>query len=212
MTASPKNNSKGFTLIEMLVATAVFSVVLMVCGIALLQISRTFYKGVTITNTQEVARLVIDEISGSVSFSAGDIQPLVANSGSEGYCVGNLRYSFKPGQMLADDNTQHAFVVDRLDDLPTPLLCSSSVQALDLSAGALPNNPRELLSPRMRVSKFSIINQGNRLYSISLKLATGDDDLLSNPTLATAQCSGFMSGSQFCSVVELTTVVQKRLQ
>lgn len=214
-------NSKGFTIVELLVATSVFSVVLMICTTALLQISRTFQKGVTVTNTQEVARSVIDEISDAIAYSAGDIQPLTVNNGSKGYCLGNLRYSYLPGIMLNEASTTHAFVVDRLDELGVPLQCSSTVQALDLSTNPLPNNPRELLAPRMRVVKFSITNQGGtgRLYSVNIKLVTGAFDLLT-PSLASettpagsdVKCGGILTGSQYCSTVELTTVVQKRLQ
>ncbi len=214
-------SSKGFTIVEMLVATAVFSVVLMICTTALLQISRTFQKGVTVTNTQEVARSVIDEISDSISYSAGDIQPLTVNNGSEGFCIGNLRYSYLRGIMLNEASTTHAFVVDRLDQLAPPLQCSTTVQALNLSTNPLPNNPRELLAPRMRVARFSITNQGgiSRLYSVNIKLVTGEFDLLipkpaseNTPADPIVKCGGILTGSQYCSTVELTTVVQKRLQ
>lgn len=204
--------TNGFTVVEMLVATAVFSMVLMVVSIGLLQISRTFYKGVTVTNTQEVARSIIDEIAASIEFSASDIQPLTPNGSTQGYCVGNIRYSFRPGQMLTDNSTSHAFVTDRLDKLTPPLGCASSVQAMNLSTPMLPANSRELLSPRMRVSKFSVTSLGNRLYKVSLRLVSGENDLLANPTLPNATCTGLLNGSQFCATVELTTVVQKRLQ
>lgn len=197
------SNSHGFTVIEMLISTAVFSVVLLVCSIALLQIGRTFYKGVTVTRTQEVARAVIDDVASSVEFSSSNVVPLAPNNGSRGYCVGNTRYSFRLGQMLPDTGSPHVLVADR------PAVCSGSAQDLQ---GPLSATSRELLSPRMRVANFVITPNANRLYSINLRLVTGEDDLLSNPNGTNANCGGLLAGAQYCAAIELTTVVQKRIQ
>lgn len=194
---------QGFTVVELLVATAVFSVVLLVCSIGLIQISRTFYKGVTVTHTQEVARAVIDDVASSVEFSSSNVVTLTANNGSNGYCVGNTRYSYRLYQELPDSGTPHALVADK------PAVCSGAAQ--DIS-GSLTANSRELLSPSMRVSKFTITSSANRLYKINIKLATGEDDMLSNYNNANANCKSILAGTQFCAVIELTTSVQKRVQ
>lgn len=197
------SHSDGFTVVELLIATAVFSVVLLVCSIGLIQISRTFYKGITVTRTQEVARAVVDDVASSVEFSSSNVVTLSPNNGSLGYCVGNTRYSYRLYQKLPDSGTPHVFVADK------PAVCSGSAQDLQ---GSLTANSRELLSPSMRVSKFTITANSNRLYSINIKLASGDDDLLANYGNANATCSGILAGTQFCATVELTTVVQKRVQ
>lgn len=203
---------RGFTVVEMLVATTVFSVILLVCSIGLLQIGRTFYKGVTVTKTQEVARAVIDDVAGSVEFSGGAVTAIAPNNGTRGYCAGNVRYSYYLGRMLPENGSTHSLVADRLD-MAGPLTCGAAIPALDLSGGALPSSARELLGARMRISKFNLACNGvTRLCDINIRLVTGEDDLLSDPNGPNANCSGLLAGSQFCSSVELTTVVQKRVQ
>lgn len=202
---SDVTHQKGFTVIEMLISTSVFAVVLLVCSAALLQISRTFYKGVTVTNTQEVARSVVDEIASAVEFSSTNPSGLLTNGATKGYCLGNTRISFRPGTMLGDPGVTHVLVAD------SPVTCSAP---LDLTNTALPGavNPRELVSPRMRVSNLVITSSSNRLYNITIRLVTGEDDLLSSPGGTNANCSGVLAGAQFCAAIELTTVVQKRIQ
>jgi hypothetical protein len=46
---------------------------------------------------------------------------------------------------------------------------------------------------------------------VQVRVIYGDDDLLSNPTAANANCKS-QAGSQFCAVSDLTTVVVKRVQ
>ena len=179
-------------------------------------------------NTNEVAPAVITVISSSSTYTSAGIQPLTAvtTAGvtSRGYCAGNLRYSFVQGRMLSDDNTQHGLVADRLDQLPTPLQCSTATPALDLTAAALPSTARELLAPRMRVSYLSILSPTDisRLYRLHIRLVTGPDDVLDDkldsnglpgaPDGVLDTCNGVLGGSQYCAAVELTTTVQKRLQ
>ncbi len=200
-----KQASQGFTIIEMLIATTVFSVVLLACSMGLLQVSRTFYKGITITKTQEVARAVIDDIASSAQFTdTSGASTLAVNSGSSGVCIGNTRYSYVIGRMLTEDGSPHAFVVDH----PGGANCSGS--ARDLSA-QLTGDARELLAPRTRLSSLNISSAGT-LTTISVRIAAGEDDLLSNPMLPTAKCKSVFAGGQYCTVVDLTTTVQKRVQ
>lgn len=196
-------NARGFTVVEMMVATAVFSVVLLVCSIGLIQISRSFYKGVTVTTTQETARGVIDEIANSITYSGSNPSGLLSSGPNRAYCIGATRISFLPGRMLGD--VPHVLVAD------SPPVCSAP---LDLTNPSLPGavNPRELVAERMRVAKLVITPQTNRLYFVELRLVTGDDDALQNDNSPTADCSGLLAGAQFCASVELTTTVQKRIQ
>lgn len=205
-TAQNRLNMKGFTLVELMVATSVFAVVLIVCAVGLLQVGRTYYKGVTVTKTQEVARAIMDDVTGAVEYSSVAPSGLLSDgSGNKAYCVGNTRFSFRPGQMLNDAGTNHVFVAD------TPATCTGPLNLTDpaLSGGV---NPRELLSPRMRVSKFTISGTPNRLYTVNIRLVNGEDDLLSNPTGTNANCSGVLTGAQFCAAIELSSIVQKRVQ
>ncbi len=53
----------GFTIIELLIATTIFSVVLLLAASGLLYIGRLYYKGLTSSATQEAARNIMQELT-----------------------------------------------------------------------------------------------------------------------------------------------------
>ncbi|MBI1856818.1 type II secretion system protein [Candidatus Saccharibacteria bacterium] len=208
-----KNKQTGFTIIELLIATLVFSVILLLATSGLLQIGRLYNKGVINSRTQEVARTIMEDISQSIQFNGGNVTPAIMSSGvapntSTGFCIGQRRYSMILGKEMADTSTSHGLVADTITSS-----CTTSVAALDLSQTSPPgaNNPREFLAPFMRIAYLDVTSYGNNLYRISLRLAYGDDDLLTSLTGYTAQCKD-EDGTQFCSTAELSTIIQKRVK
>jgi prepilin-type N-terminal cleavage/methylation domain-containing protein len=205
-----QSNNKGFTIVELLVATAVFGVILLIVTVAILQFSRVYYKGVTENNTQDTARSIVDAISQGIQFNGGgvtetNLAPSVGTSYA--FCVGTQQYSYVLGTQMSDTPTPaqryHGLVVKDAAG------CTASTAAQNLSLAAV--NGRELLSPKMRLAKMQVTSLGGKLYRISVKVVFGDDDLLNNPTAATATCKPGQ-GSQFCAVTDVTTVVTKRVE
>jgi len=204
-------NSKGFTVVELLIATLVFSVILLIVTSGILQITRTYYKGVTESNTQTVARNVINTISQAIQFDGGIIQPTTGTAPGTSYafCIGSVRFRYVLGSELSPSATgtqTHNALLE--DDSPG---CAAGptadIKNLSLSAGT-----KELLSTNMRLSVLSVTSLGNNLYNVSARVVYGDDDLLTNPAAANAACQGFQAGTQFCSVSQLSTTVLKRVQ
>lgn len=209
----PLKKQHGFTIVELMIATMVFSVILLVVTMGILQITRVYFKGVTESNTQNTARSVIDTISQAIQFSGG---PVTTTSGSgtpsspKAFCVGDTRFTYDTGWQLEDsspDNTKHqAYHALAMDTFAN---CNQSTpQPLDQPS----ISGRELLSPHMRLANVSVTNVGSNLYKVTVRVIYGDDDLLDNPTAPDANCKGISAGTQFCSVSELSTVVVKRVQ
>ena len=97
--------SAGFTIIELLVATAVFSVILIVITSGIMLFTSNYYKGVNQSNTQAVARSIINNISQAIQFSAAGYPYVqLANwptgSGNQGFCVNNVQYSYVTGREI----------------------------------------------------------------------------------------------------------------
>lgn len=65
----------GFTIIELLISTAVFTTMLLVCAVATAQIGRMYYKSTIKVNTQQVTRSTSDLISQQIRLF--DKQPIV---------------------------------------------------------------------------------------------------------------------------------------
>jgi prepilin-type N-terminal cleavage/methylation domain-containing protein len=208
-----KIGQKGFTVIELLIATAVFGTVLLVVTIGILQLSRVYYKGITERNTQNAARTIVDMIAQGIQFNGGNVTttPGTPTPGSSyAFCVGNQQYSFTTGFQVSDSyvaaqyKTPHALVVR---DLPG---CTSSSPAQTVTNTTVIG--RELIPKGMRLSQMQVTSAGTDVYRISVKIVYGDSDLLSNPNTTNARCQGVRSGTQFCSISDLTTVVTKRVE
>lgn len=209
------NKSQGFTIIELMIATTVFSVVLLICTFGVMHVTRYYYKGITSSRTQEAARAIIDEVGQSIQYSGGNVvYPITSVGNVKGFCIGNIRYSYMIDRQLVDGapdaakhQANHVFVAD------TVATCNSSTQALDLNDSSLNlgslANAHELMGLNMRLGEFNIsLRAGTSLYLINLKVVHGDDELLDVDRTA---CTLNLSGGQFCAVSTYQTTVLKRI-
>lgn len=206
---NPKHKSmQGFTIVELMMATLVFSVILLMVTIGVLQVNRVYYKGVTEANTQNSARAIMDTISQAIQFNGGTVGPLPTTAsptpGTTYYvCVNNQQFIYKQGFQLVSG---------------TPGLHQTNQTFLQkaitgaCAAPATPLTGRELLSPNMRLSNLQITHIGTtNLYKVQVTVAYGDDDVMNNPTSLAPVCKGIRAGNQFCSISSLSTVVEKRI-
>ena len=223
--AVTRKKQAGFTVIELLIATAVFSLVLLLVTVGVMQITRVYYKGVTETNTQNTARTIADDISQAIQFGGtGNIQQTTgtAPGNSYAFCIGNQLYSYVLGYQVVDSKTSgaqayHGLVLSAAAGCGGPV---TSVANL-LSTPNIPNS-RELVGLNMRLAKLSVtpLNSTNNLWDIDVKVVSGPDELLvqpggtpgSNPTDPNVQCETAVQGTQFCAVSEFNTIVEKRVE
>lgn len=208
------SRSKGFTVIELMVATSVFAVVLVVVTTGILQVSRLYYKGVNEAHTQSIVRTITDTIAQNIQFGGGQVVPTTAGAATPSapkvLCVGNQRFTYDLGWQVVDGTpdvskheTYHGLVQDNFSG------CSAtSTQPLN-TATVL---GRELLAPNMRLSKLNVIDLGANLYRIEVRVIYGADDLLKTPGDPLTTCINETAGTQFCTISELSTVVTKRVQ
>ncbi|HET8709294.1 MAG TPA: prepilin-type N-terminal cleavage/methylation domain-containing protein [Candidatus Saccharimonadales bacterium] len=226
----PTKPTAGFTLLELMIATSVFAVILLVVTAGILSFTRQYYKGVVSSTTQTTAREIMSEITQSIQFGSNIQTDLTAGGGVEGFCVDNKLFSYKPGTQVTDNGGvaaqhqgYHALIRSQLASG-----CNSATAPI-----AMPNTAnllagqRELVGNHMRLATLKVtpLAAGGPLYSVHVRVVYGDDDLLCSiskgdcsssatsinldkPDLA---CKGTI-GSQFCAVSDLTTTVQKRLQ
>lgn len=208
------SGQKGFTVVELMIATSTFSVILLVCLSAILYIGRMYYKGVSTAQTQEIARSVVDEIASAAQFSADDLRILPADSGWDGaYCISGRKYSYKLDTQLISDSpgrnqSQEVLVVS---DDPGCSLASSPVP--------IDSNKRELLLEQMRLTQFDI-STADGLVNLVLGIALGGDS--SDPTVdaeifevepdgSLSFCKTGAAGSQFCATANLQTSIFRKV-
>lgn len=209
--ARTRNQSAGFTIVELMIATAVFGTVLLLITTAILQITRVYYKGITESRTQDTSRTIIDLVSQGIQFSGGDVTTTIASptaGSSYAFCVGGKQYSYTLGYQLSDNptatQTYHALVVDDLAG------CTAGSTAQNVRAATV--SGRELVAPNMRLANLQVASAGSNLYRVTVRVVYGDNDLLNNPNDQNASCRQAIAGRQFCAVSELSTIVTKRVQ
>jgi len=199
--AQPVN--QGFTIVELMIATVIFSFVLLVASSGVIAIGKIYYKGITSSKTQEVTRSIMEEIARARQFGSGDVG--FGTSGSvSAYCFGEDRYSYQINNKVDLSTGTKALIHNIRTDLN---LCTP-----DMSSG------EELLSNNMRLLEFAITPAGADKSNISIKVAYGDNDLLSsydnngnpNGLAPTAALCKAGAGSNFCATAQLETVVGKR--
>lgn len=217
---------KGFTVIELLIATTVFSVVLLLLTTGILQIGRTYQKGVTQAQTLDTVRTITDDIAQSIQFSGGQVIAAVpdAPSGEHGICAGSRLYSFVRGTKLKGDGTNHVLIAETVANCvgATP----RNFSTVNLGAGQV-----ELLGKNMRLVNLAVAQDAAnpRLFTVSVRAVYGDDDLLCSPSITGScssesvlpaaelqsrtdlTCKSFYHGSEFCAASELVTTVEKRI-
>jgi prepilin-type N-terminal cleavage/methylation domain-containing protein len=212
---------QGFTVVELLIATAVFSVVLLVAQTSFVRIGHLFYKGVTITQTQDVAAHIFQDINGNFQNApnVGGSQ----NSASGGYdylCVGNARYTYRINNEINTDNAvnhspsgNYGILKDVLPGSGSQCAAPCDQASGNCTAASMAplNNPTELLGNNMRVEKFAI-NQStstSNLYTVEIILAYGDDNALTYTTAgdySTVACQGDVENN-FCAVSHINTAM-----
>ncbi len=212
----------GFTIVELMVATMVFSVVLLLVTAGIIQIARVYYKGVTETNTQNAARSIIDNISQAIQFSGDDVSGTPGSTPGQDYdfCLGNTHVSYKLGRQVksspsASDQTYHAIVANNISGC-----AGAAPQVLNQATVS----GRDLMPQEMRLSNLVVQRVGTSQpaqYRVLVRVVYGDSDLIYSPSDTTATngyersdaaCRAQTIGTQFCAVSELSTVVVKRVQ
>lgn len=58
-----KGNQKGFTLVELMLATAVFSIALIAIAASVIQLFKAYQSGISIRKTQNTSRVISEELS-----------------------------------------------------------------------------------------------------------------------------------------------------
>ena len=241
MIKQKKLYQRGFTIIELMIATAVLSTILVTVSIIMISIGNLYYKGVNQARVQDDTRTIVDDVSQHLELSGLPPKPAAPDvNGTQAYCVGTTRYTYIIGVQVGTPPPNspggtppfnHVLWRDTIQSSATCLV--ARLTAVDPSAGsdaggANAKDGNELIAPNSRLINFSI-NPMASPYSLQVGVAYGDDDLLCSasvpgscatpttmPTLnnftnGSLLCKGIVKGDQFCSTSSLSTTVVQRL-
>lgn len=225
------SNHDGFTIVELLIATAVLSIILLISTVLISNIGNLYYKGVNEARTQDDTRAIVDEVTQHLELSQQaptTSAPTTPGYGTvAAYCTDNTRYTYVTGPKignpypLGSSGRPFLHILWR-DKFPSGNACLPA----DLTSPTPSNHHGgtdgvELIGPNSRLTSFCIAglsatpanpctSAGGSPYTISVGVAFGDDDLLNLNGLAST-CKGNV-GDRFCATASLTTTAAQRVQ
>jgi prepilin-type N-terminal cleavage/methylation domain-containing protein len=228
-TTKRTDSQAGFTIVELMIASVVFSTILVVITVGIIRFTNGYYRGINSSSTQATAQNAIDSITQAVQFSSSKADPGDTNATDGFFCAGGKVFTYSKGQQFNGtpaDNDRGLFMMDRGDTCADPTTAEFTT-ALAAKTGV------ELLNKGMRVVQASVTAPDGKLLSnVHLMIAYGDPDLLCSPaagagtggcntgapayaaaariTAPDTRCKTTV-GSQFCTVVDLSSVAQQRL-
>jgi type II secretory pathway pseudopilin PulG len=210
----------GFTIVELLIATTIFTVVVLLVTVGIITIGRNYYKGITTARTQETLRSIEQDITQLIQVSGNTtIVTGTSASGINTTCIGDTRFTYvlnKPlatsGDALTDN---HVLWMDKITSgggcLPDPTTQESEFKKAkpNIPNSVVSNFNREVLANNMRVTTFNVIDvpgSNHMLYQVEIGLAYGEDDLFVG-----GNCRSINEGGQFCAKASVKTYVKRRL-
>jgi prepilin-type N-terminal cleavage/methylation domain-containing protein len=208
-------DQRGFTIIELMIATTVLSVILLLVTTMIISIGSLFYKGINQSRVQDGARNLTDEISQRLQLS-GTV-PQAGQSSSNAavnvYCIGGTRYTYIANVQIGHQQNNTGPVYNHILWRDEPSAGCTQVMGKFVSADLTLSDPSngqvsgaglqdsaELAPANSRLTSFCIgtLNPANgncqfssaSPYTINVGIAYGDDDLLcDNDSTFPSECS-----------------------
>lgn len=233
-----KLNKRGFTILELLIATVVFSVVFLGATTAILEIGKLYYKGVVTGRTQETVRNVSDVFSQQLQFNADQltgpstVRYTVTNGPLPGgrmeynaYCIGTTRYTFVINAKVSDgavpgnayvpsqNRLNHALWRDTISSSSANTCTPANLSLVNPSTTPAPANGskgQELLGANMRLAQFDTDCAASKVCTLSISVIYGDNDLMAPDANNPSFCKSAI-GNQWCATSQLSTSVIKRV-
>lgn len=217
----------GFTIVELMIAMSVFTIILVATSAVLVQIGRAYYRSVFTSRTQSIVRSVADNVSRSIQFSGSHIvesnSPLEVGSSSleaNALCIGTTRYTYILDNIVGSSDVEYALWRDNIST-------SGTCDVLDLSNIPSDNDGVELLGQNMRLLAFSVEPDppgSQREYRVRVDIAYGESDFiegvnedgdtvldLSSTDIVSFRCKPASFTLQFCAASSLSSKLTRRL-
>lgn len=207
-------NKRGFTVVELILASAFFSFVMLFAIFGFIQINRSFTRGNTVKFVQNESRKLMEQITRDLRQAVADsVQirnaPIAQNTGGR-LCLGNnIRYGWDEHRGTPDPDTFSTENFDR-----SAIMRVVDTETCDNKSGFNDENssftlPENLLIHDLEFTCTSLDDPcSSKTFNISLVVSTDQIDLL-DTFGSNASCKVTIK-SEFCDVVKFETAVTLR--
>lgn len=214
---------RGFTLVEAMLATAIFSLSIVIAITAFVQVNRIYHRGITTSRVQEDARSLIDELSRTIQFADGgsfvfnpdpDPNDLPAGSydpaGAGAFCIGSSQFTFNID--VESGTNRNVLGLPVAPFAPAvPIVYKSDrkpgcTPAPDTHAG----DGYDLVRKGFVLKDLQVTEISLGVYRVEFTIAANQSGVLTGSGSA-ATCQPGGAGTQFCAVTTLSTIVSRRV-
>ncbi len=204
----------GYTIVELMIATLIFSGVMLLCSVAIIHVGRMYYKGTITSRTQDASRRVGDDVARAIQFGIGADSPGFMRTNTAVYggvtvysrCIGEIRYSYATNAAKGVESL-YVLYKDRVD------VDDAVCLPLNINSANPGPNGQELLGDNMRIPVFDVNPTGGaaNTTTIDIRIAYGDTADLFLPAPPFQICRGVNASGQFCATATYNTLVTTRL-
>lgn len=198
-----KQQTTGFTIIELMLAMGFVALLLLAIAMTTIQIGKIYTKGITLRQVNQAGRALSDELQRSIAATSpfdvdtktGPMARYIDQPGGGRLCIGKYSYAWNTGRALAGGMGAPAVVntYDQPDGAPIrfvrvndpgALLCASPSNKVVQSSATemLDSGDRDLVIHSFDIKQTTALDAttGQALYAVSFVLGTNDATQLDN--------------------------------
>ncbi len=235
-------SGQGFTIVELLIALSVLSVILVMASVIMIQIGHLYTKGVNSANLQNTSRNITSDLSSVLQFNGSTPSPCnpppLADPHNQRTCAAGTLTAGVPVPVYSYciNTTRYSYVLDRekgADGSYTPTAQTPHVLWRDTMTNSANCKPLNLFNPtptdsdssgdgsdlipdHMRLTRFKVsetVTETNlHIYKIDTWMAYGDDDLVQVDNPDGHAICKGGTGTEYCGTSGISTTVTKRAE
>jgi prepilin-type N-terminal cleavage/methylation domain-containing protein len=216
----PRPNKKGFTILELMIATTVFTFMFVAVTAGILYIGKLYQKGISSSRSQEAARNLTSVVGNMIEYSSQP--PTLFPKGTDlpgspgtpsnfsAICSGRTRLSYDLSRSVGGGQ-QSVWLDTMANESPCgPVNLSNPYTAYGADGQPSGSDGVEILPEGMRLEFFNLSAiPTTNLWSLDALVVFGDSDLFID--VANGCKSTALSG-QFCGLARAQTSFYKRVQ
>lgn len=221
----------GFTLIELMFATLIFGMVLAVMLASFLQIGRLYYKGISLSTTDEAGQKISTDIDNDLRYSSSAacdnmsgqncIDP--ANPYIHYFCIGNHRYTYLLSTAATGPYKIQAGDINSPDPSNAVGMIRDTVIGCPAPSTIAGTEPVQLLTINLQLNDLHFYCNDNSCYvHLHIVFYGADNSVFSSfehPNDNTSdhlgaltdpdnKCDGSLLSTEFCAVNDITSLAR----
>lgn len=226
---------RGFTLIELMLAMAFISVLLLAIAMTIIQIGTIYNRGMTLKEVNQTARSISDELTRSMSSTEAFTltSKYITNSGGGRLCLGQYSYIWNTGLAIQNSDQNLTMIAAPSSNPPekpirfVKIPDASGIYCASDGTGLLARDVRpedidetvELLNAGDRtltLHQFTVTSgtnaydsaTGQQLYNITFTIGTGNVSALNSNQTACLPPGALNSDFAYCTVQQFSLVTR----